>query len=624
MIHINRASDIGDKKYMKKIIWLVFFFFFLFACNTNDNSTKTNITDSKTTTIENLDLELTYEITNNEIIITGFSGLSTLLYIPNQIEDYPVIAIQDSAFLDAAQFVNVILPENLKSIGENSFKNAISLEAIIIPDNVQTIGRWAFEHCVSLKSVEIGEGVTEIKLSTFRDCVLLETIILPKSLLIIDDEAFSGCTSLISIELPDSLSTIGRRAFSNCISLTNIYVPDSVITMDEDVFYNCSKLMLYLTLNEIPNTWNRDWNSYSCLIVNIEDMITISFETNGGSYVNNIYTFFGASIYIPQTLCKTDNIFMGWYLDSTLSTPYTSTTAPNENIKLYARWIQSNDYDDILINLLEKKNELLADATEESKTLLISIYENSITEVINALNRDEALSKYDTFIEQLTMNFERDYNRVDLGYAKLSATNLMETSLNSLQMFVQYQIWQSFEPKLVLMQYIIDIHQASTIESVDFLLESFIEDMASAIENEGTPPNELIIGFKQASLGTLNMVYETINQQSLNDLGLEVLEYEVNNTFSTDISLTDSIPDITKIVFYGIRDMFQTISNESITIYKTRIENLYQETKPTIQVVNLDVFDSVYNKYLNLIQSMQFYETKRQAYLDYLSYLDRL
>ncbi|MFA6647136.1 MAG: leucine-rich repeat protein [Candidatus Izemoplasmatales bacterium] len=311
---------------MKKIIWLVFFFFFLFACNTNDNSTKTNITDSKTTTIENLDLELTYEITNNEIIITGFSGLSTLLYIPNQIEDYPVIAIQDSAFLDAAQFVNVILPENLKSIGENSFKNAISLEAIIIPDNVQTIGRWAFEHCVSLKSVEIGEGVTEIKLSTFRDCVLLETIILPKSLLIIDDEAFSGCTSLISIELPDSLSTIGRRAFSNSISLTNIYIPDSVITMDEDVFYNCSKLMLYLTLNEIPNTWNRDWNSYSCLIVNIEDMITISFETNGGSYVNNIYTFFGASIYIPQILCKTDNIFMGWYLDSALSTPYTSTT----------------------------------------------------------------------------------------------------------------------------------------------------------------------------------------------------------------------------------------------------------------------------------------------------------
>ena len=72
---------------------------------------------------------------------------------------------------------------------------------VVIPDNVTTIGKYAFGGCTSLTSITIPGSVTAI-----------------------GEFAFAGCTSLTSITLPDNLTTIGRYAFADCTSLTSIIV----------------------------------------------------------------------------------------------------------------------------------------------------------------------------------------------------------------------------------------------------------------------------------------------------------------------------------------------------------------------------------------------------------------
>ena len=72
------------------------------------------------------------------VSITGYTGNSTAVNIPPQIQGLPVTAIGDSAF---------------------SYTN---LTSVIIPDSVTSIGGLAFSSCTSLTSVTFGGSNTAI------------------------------------------------------------------------------------------------------------------------------------------------------------------------------------------------------------------------------------------------------------------------------------------------------------------------------------------------------------------------------------------------------------------------------------------------------------------------------
>ena len=65
---------------------------------------------------------------------------------------------------------------------------------------------------------------------------------------------------------------------------------------------------------------------------------TISFEENGGSAVADITQDYGTSVSAPTAPTKTGHTFGGWYSDAGLTTAYTFSTMPAENITLYAKW----------------------------------------------------------------------------------------------------------------------------------------------------------------------------------------------------------------------------------------------------------------------------------------------
>ena len=137
-----------------------------------------------------------YTIVNDEVTITGYTGLGGDIVIPSEIGNYPVTTIESCAF-----------------------KNCDALSSVIIPDSVTTIGSYAFQYCYGLTDVKIGVGVTSI-----------------------GDYAFHWCSKLTSVDIPRNVTTIGKSAFSVCLELNSATISDGVTSIGDYAFYSCSKL----------------------------------------------------------------------------------------------------------------------------------------------------------------------------------------------------------------------------------------------------------------------------------------------------------------------------------------------------------------------------------------------
>ncbi|MBQ3003567.1 MAG: leucine-rich repeat domain-containing protein [Clostridia bacterium] len=185
--------------------------------------------------------DYTYEISNDEVTITGYNGQGGDVVIPETIEGYPVTAIGSNAFSGNKLLISVEIPEGVISIGDYAFKNCVELESINIPAGVTGIGEYAFNSCQSLTEITLPDNLTTIKAYTFASCYSLSRVNLPKNITNIGHYAFWFCKSLSSIDFPKSLSSIGVYAFSSC-PLTALELPDSVISIGSDAFSDCGSL----------------------------------------------------------------------------------------------------------------------------------------------------------------------------------------------------------------------------------------------------------------------------------------------------------------------------------------------------------------------------------------------
>lgn len=99
---------------------------------------------------------------------------------------------------------SVVIPDDVRVIGENVFRFCNKIVNLKIPANVKMISEGAFLCCDSLKNLEIEEGVE----------VILKN-------------AFNGCRNLTEVKIPNSLK-VGQDAFSYCKRLKKIVVPEKV------------------------------------------------------------------------------------------------------------------------------------------------------------------------------------------------------------------------------------------------------------------------------------------------------------------------------------------------------------------------------------------------------------
>ena len=220
-------------------------------------------------------------------IIGCTSSQSGFLRVPNQIvyqgSSYRVNAIRARAFAGQSKVLNLILPEQLDTIGFDAFygchnlrnitglkrldvcepyafsKTALTsldwsqdtvgtlcdgvfaqctkLAQVSLPAELTSLPEAIFQGCTSLTSVNLSSlPLTQIGPRAFAHCTAFQALELPSTLLGIGDEAFAGMTALISIELPAGITSIGVQAFADCSMLQTVELPDGLVTLGYSPF----------------------------------------------------------------------------------------------------------------------------------------------------------------------------------------------------------------------------------------------------------------------------------------------------------------------------------------------------------------------------------------------------
>ena len=165
---------------------------------------------------------VTYETTDPySYNYKNFTGAITIpATVRGDLTDFTVVAIGDSAFMNA-NITNIDMSQtSITRIGKRAFYECDRLSTVSLPSTLKTIDMFAF-YKIPITSID-----------------------LPDHLQIIGQGAFDVCKNLTSIRIPESVTEIGHAAFEWCISLTHVVLPSSRPKMRETSFRLCNALNL--------------------------------------------------------------------------------------------------------------------------------------------------------------------------------------------------------------------------------------------------------------------------------------------------------------------------------------------------------------------------------------------
>jgi len=187
--------------------------------------------------------------------------------------------LPEYTFLNCTSLADIIIPDNIKTIGYSAFNGCKALTSIFIPATVTTIESNAFADCNALEKVitpsitawcsisytgnnatsnpltyahhlflgsrtsntevtdlVIPAGVEEIKSFAFYGFMAMTSLTLPSSVKKLGDDAFYACTGLTEVTLPEGFEDIGRSVFDGCTALTTMVLPSTLTKIDYYAF----------------------------------------------------------------------------------------------------------------------------------------------------------------------------------------------------------------------------------------------------------------------------------------------------------------------------------------------------------------------------------------------------
>ena len=153
-----------------------------------------------------------------------------------------VTRIEDGAFVDCMNLVEVQLNEGLQIIGQGTFAECWALRRVTLPSTVTSLGRYAFAGCSSLNKIQFNEGLRVIGERAFRFCTALDTITLPSTVISLDQLAFGDCFNLIEVRLNEGLQKIEDHAFEDCSELASVTIPSTATKLGYRAFDGCINL----------------------------------------------------------------------------------------------------------------------------------------------------------------------------------------------------------------------------------------------------------------------------------------------------------------------------------------------------------------------------------------------
>lgn len=238
--------------------------------------------------------EFKYDLYEDYAKITKcLNRTSSVVTVPETIEDKSVLSIGASAFSGCALIEELTLPEALREIGPSAFSGCTGLGYVKLPDSLYFLGDNAFQNCLSLKEVVIPQGVKRIgnyafdqtpfyeanhdefflvgdgvligywgeggnvtlpdnvkMISSFSynpgeetsPAIRITGLTLPEGLEEIGDYALTACLNVGTIRFPSTLKTIGKNAFSGCVMLVDVRLPEGLERIDDNAFAFCENL----------------------------------------------------------------------------------------------------------------------------------------------------------------------------------------------------------------------------------------------------------------------------------------------------------------------------------------------------------------------------------------------
>ena len=291
----------------------------------------------------------TYQITENTSFVASFtydpSGLfaedGTLTMSWNDLISNNYISVSDTSISQGSNSErtnmtgNLIIPDNITSIGNNVFYGCSKLTSIEIPSSVVSFGKFSFYEnnlltnviyhgtlsdwlmatrsgfnsnpCVYSNSLKIGDitytfdnsfeipaDVTTIGDYAFAQ-LKIKNIDIPENVIKIGVYAFANCNNLLSVNMTNSVTSLGNNAFRNCSKLKSVKLSENIKSIAEGTFYYCSSLESIKLPSNVTTIWKNSFAHCSSLkFIYIPSSVTMLDYNNGSGYYNNS-TFYGCS-----------------------------------------------------------------------------------------------------------------------------------------------------------------------------------------------------------------------------------------------------------------------------------------------------------------------------------------
>ena len=165
------------------------------------------VTESRTVSTVSYTEGLTFakSLKGGEYVVTGYTGRSENVFMPDFYREKPVASIRAEAFKGNETIVSVRFPASLVSIGEEAFKACVNLGSVNFPDAVTTLGASAFSECEGLEEFTFPKNITIVSSRVVQGCNF-DFVAVPEGVTTI--EAYAFACRATTIVLPASLSSI--------------------------------------------------------------------------------------------------------------------------------------------------------------------------------------------------------------------------------------------------------------------------------------------------------------------------------------------------------------------------------------------------------------------------------
>ncbi|MBR4621366.1 MAG: leucine-rich repeat domain-containing protein [Salinivirgaceae bacterium] len=192
--------------------------------------------------------------------IIAFFGKGDVI-IPDDVE-----SIGDYAFYGCSDLTSVTIPNSVKSIGDNAFSGCLKILSLTIPNSVTSIGATAF---AGVKNVIYGGTA----LGSPWGADYFNATIDSDGFIYSDDKKthileYVGNAQILNI--PSSVTNIRERAFARCDNLKLVTIPSSVSIMGYGVFeWRTSEITICCETSSKPEEWDSNWCSVSGTWANV-------------------------------------------------------------------------------------------------------------------------------------------------------------------------------------------------------------------------------------------------------------------------------------------------------------------------------------------------------------------